>query len=87
MLRTNCFELLCQCMNKFNNNAELQTASLELICVMATIDPTKKIALLSKDIVSRAIQNCVDQAPEPLLTVSLAAIDFMADTGRSVVLV
>lgn len=80
MLRTNCFELLCQCMNKFSNNAELQTASLELLCVLANKDPSKRSALLSRGIVSRAIQNCLDEAPEPLLAMSLTALDFMADT-------
>ena len=80
MLRTNCFELLCQCMNKYSNNAELQTSSLELLCVMASVDVAKKSALLSRDIVSRAIQNCLDQAPEPLLSVSIMTLDFLADT-------
>ena len=80
MLHTNCFELLCQCMNKYSNNAELQTSSLELLCVMASVDVAKKSALLSRDIVSRAIQNCLDQAPEPLLSVSIMTLDFLADT-------
>lgn len=80
MLRTNCFELLCQCMSKYANNAELQTASLELLCVMATTDPAKKAgAAHPGDIVNRAIQNCMDQAPEPLFAMSVVAIDFMAD--------
>ena len=67
-------------MNKFSNNAELQTAALELVCVMGTKDPAKKSSLLSRGVVSRAIQNCVDEAPEPLLAMSLTAVDFMADT-------
>ena len=79
MLRSNCFELICQCMNKFQNNAELQTAALLLLCVIASYDGAKKSALVSRDVVSRAIQNCVDRAPEPLLAASMTMIDFMAD--------
>ena len=66
-------------MSRYQNNVELQTAAMLLLCVIANLDATKKSALFSRDVVSRAIQNCVDRAPEPLLAASMTMIDFMAN--------